>query len=101
MKDTFGLVPQVFYDMIGRVAPGAATILTGLVLLSDRSPVDAIALLTGKQAISTSAALVFAAWLLASYLVGTLLGAVAFASFKDNRHNRKLRDILGGLWTFL
>ena len=101
MKDTFGLVPQVFYDLIGRVAPGAATILAGLVLLSDRSPVDAVALLTGKQAISTSAALVVAAWLLASYLVGTLLGAVAFASFKDDRHNRRLRDGLGGFWAVL
>ena len=34
MKETIGLVPQVFYDLIGRVIPGAATILAGLVLLT-------------------------------------------------------------------
>lgn len=98
MKESFGLVPQVFYDMIGRVAPGAATLLAGLVLLTNQTPLDAIALLTGKETISTPAALVIAAWLLASYLVGSLLGAVAFATFKDDRCNRGLGDVLIGLW---
>jgi hypothetical protein len=96
MKETFGMVPQVFYDLIGRVLPGAATILGGLIILSDRRPVGAVDLLTVREVTITSAALLVAAWLFFSYLVGALLGAVAFAVFEDDRHGRTFKDVLAG-----
>jgi hypothetical protein len=98
MKETFSLIPQVFYDLIGRVLPGAATILGALIILADVSLLDAIDLLIARQVTITSVAILVAAWLFVSYLVGALLGAIAFAIFKDNRKERsfkkKFKDLL-------
>lgn len=75
MKDIASLVPQIFYDLIGRVVPGALVLLLGALLFVEPS---AAAQFWRTPAPVPTTVLVFVALLLA-YSVGTILGAIAFA----------------------
>jgi len=76
-------VPQVFYDLIGRIIPGASLLLLGFIFLQDTNQAkDILAYLFQKSGVP--APTLFIIGLLISYLVGTLLGAVGLAiSFRE------------------
>jgi hypothetical protein len=85
MKETLGIVPQVFYDLIGRVVPGAAILVVGVALLIDDVQArSAISPLTGLP--TALLILVFIVAIIASYLIGVLLGAIGFVCFEHRRH---------------
>lgn len=92
MKETIGLIPQVFYDLIGRVFPGSAVLAAGLLIGTDSARIHTIAaqLLDGSGP-ALSILLVF--WLMAAYLVGLLLGAIGFLLFEDGLKNPEFRRI--------
>src|SRR5437899_2214367 len=73
MKEALGLIPQVFYDLIGRVAPGAAILTAALFLFGDIK-VASLFLHTGTAA----AGILFMMFLLAAYVAGVLLGGIGF-----------------------
>ena len=82
VRNAASLVPQVFYDLIGRVVPGAVVMVTSVVLLApDRGVWIAEQLKQGTELPSVT--VLFLLFLLAAYLVGTLLGAVGFVWFED------------------
>ncbi len=72
-----GWIPQLFYDLIGRVVPGAAILVSVLFLPFDHSVPRAFITFLFKDS-GTPTAIAALAWLLASYLVGVLLGAIGF-----------------------
>ncbi len=81
MKEVLGLIPHVFYDLIGRVAPGAATLFMGVVFFTKDSGLSIQTVVFGpKPAASVGAVLLCA--LLASYIVGFILGAIG-SVFED------------------
>lgn len=71
-------VPQLFYDLIGRVVPGAAVSASYFLLLRDSAEVKSLVsfLLTESGGLSLPVLLLIG--LLLSYLVGVLLGAIGF-----------------------
>lgn len=71
-------VPQVFYDLIGRVVPGAFLLALGGLLFTDPVSSRDLAFFVFKEA-GVPATLVLLAVLLVAYVVGTLLGAIGFA----------------------
>ncbi len=82
MKDTLGLIPQVFYDLIGRVVPGAATLIAGSVLLKNGDYAAATLSIIDKQSAVVLSVLLASA-LLTCYLLSLLLGAIGFAITED------------------
>src|SRR5947208_1014152 len=67
-------VPQVFYDLIGRVVPGATVVAVALFLFSTSDRV----LDTPILGAGTSAALTIVSFVIGSYVIGFLLGAIGF-----------------------
>jgi len=70
-------IPQVFYDLIGRVAPGAFLLILSAVLLLD--PASASFLVVLLKEPHAPLALLLLSALVTAYIVGTLLGAIGFA----------------------
>jgi hypothetical protein len=87
MKDSFSLIPQVFYDLIGRVIPGAAVLAIGFWMLSGRPPSD----LGGMQGPALTVLSLLG--LMAAYLFGLLLGALGFVLFEDGMKRPRFRMI--------
>jgi hypothetical protein len=76
--DIGGWIPQIFYDLIGRVVPGAFLLLLCLLLFLDPASAQAIAVfLFKKPGIPFTAILL--SGLIVAYVAGALLGAVGFA----------------------
>src|SRR2546425_6337745 len=73
MKEFGSWIPQVFYDLIGRVAPGAFLLLTGTALLVN--PRVSVQVIKSADHIPTTILILLG--LLMSYVLGTILGAVA------------------------
>jgi hypothetical protein len=76
--DVGGWVPQVFYDLIGRIVPGAFLLLLCCLLFVDPASGQAFALFVFKDAGIPFTAILLAG-LTVAYVTGTLLGAVGFA----------------------
>jgi len=80
-------IPQVFYDLIGRLVPGAFLIALSGVLLVDSSSARSVAMFLFKEpGIPLSVLLITGA--LMAYMVGTFLGAIGFA-FWNREWTRK------------
>lgn len=73
------LIPQLFYDLIGRLIPGAT--LIGCAFLLFDGPKDGPEHLTGW---STNSIFVILGNLLASHIVGSLLGGIWFRIYRIN-----------------
>jgi hypothetical protein len=81
MKEVLGLIPHVFYDLIGRVAPGAASLLLAIMLFNGDAGSSVMAVVFGpRSAVSIGAVLLCS--LLVSYVVGFVLGAIG-SVFED------------------
>lgn len=78
-------IPQIFYDLIGRVLPGVVVLVSSLLLFQDsaRSRSLVIFLFTESGAPLSVMLLI---GLVLSYLVGVLLGAIGFF-FQGNEWN--------------
>lgn len=77
MKETASMIPQLFYDLIGRVAPGAAVLLgAALLLINDEKLKSAVDY--AVKAPTVPVTILLSTGFLASYLVGALLGGLAF-----------------------
>jgi len=70
-------IPQLFYDLIGRVTPGAAVTISLLALPLDDAKAKAFLKFVFVES-GVPTAFIALLWLLVSYLVGTLLGALGF-----------------------
>ena len=71
-------IPQIFYDLIGRVLPGAFLLLLSGVLFVDYSGARSLVLFVFKDAgIPLTVVLIVGA--IIAYVVGALLGAIGFA----------------------
>ena len=97
MKDTVNLVPQVFYDLIGRVVPGAGIIVAAFWLLATDRVGAARRVVEAKPELA-SVTILCALCLLTSYLIGTLLGGIGFALFEDERSDRNLINLARNAW---
>jgi len=82
VKDALGLIPQFFYDLIGRVIPGATFLCVGVALLVPSSELMASVQTISRLPTAVDAVLIIL-WLFAAYLTGLLLGAIGFALFED------------------
>lgn len=71
-----GLVPQVFYDLIGRIAPGAFLLVMGFLLLHREDCECSVARLLWETKIPYSLLLLLG--LLFSYMTGILLGGIGY-----------------------
>src|SRR5437764_13559676 len=91
MKDVLGLIPHVFYDVIGRIAPGAATLFMGVVLLTDDGGSRVLPLVFGEKPMVSLAA-IFLAVLLAAYVLGFVLGAIG-SLFEDGLNAPKFETV--------
>lgn len=70
-------IPQLFYDVIGRIAPGAALLTLGLAIALGASDFNgAMEYLFAD--LKASSYLVLIVWLLASYVIGMLFSAFGF-----------------------
>ncbi|SRR6266545_729740 len=75
--DIGGWIPQIFYDLIGRVVPGAFLLLLCFVLFLDPVSAQAIAVFLFKKPGVPFTAILLSG-LTVAYVAGTLLGAVGF-----------------------
>ena len=75
MKEVASLVPQVFYDLIGRLVPGMALLSAAAVLLVDLGTGGSVPNLVTRMS-GTAAILLGIAF---AYLTGALLGAIGTA----------------------
>jgi hypothetical protein len=73
MKEFGSWIPQIFYDLIGRVVPGAFLLLIGPGLLVN--PHVSVQVIKSADHIPTTILILLG--LLMSYVLGTILGAVA------------------------
>ena len=71
-RDLASLIPQVFFDLIGRLVPGLALLLVGAVLLVDLGTAALIPTLASRM--STGAAILLGTTF--AYLLGALLGGI-------------------------
>src|SRR2546430_1971544 len=73
MKELGSLVPQIFYDLIGRIAPGVFLLIVFRLLIKSQVPAD----FPGPPA-SLTATSGFILWaVVISYVSATMLGAIA------------------------
>ena len=72
------LIPQLFFDLIGRVAPGLYFIVMTFLAVNHKSVADAKIQQLFFQEHSPTAIIAFAL-LAVSYLVGTMVGAIGYA----------------------
>ena len=87
MKELASWVPQIFYDLIGRVAPGAFLLLIGAGLLVEPRVSRQIL----RSAAHSSTTLLILLGLLVSYVLATILGAV-FGAIKDSEWSATRAD---------
>jgi hypothetical protein len=81
-------IPQLFYDLIGRVTPGAAITLCLLTLPLDGAKAKAVLTFVFVES-RVPSAFIAVVGLFGCYLIGTLLGAIGF--FVDGREWRVAR----------
>ncbi len=82
-------IPQVFYDLIGRIVPGAILLISGFLLVAGwKDSVEELTKLLGKEEIPYS--LVLLTGVLFSYLTGILLGG--FGYFAWDVANKCVRE---------
>jgi hypothetical protein len=74
--DVLKLVPQVFFDLIGRVVPGAAAIVAALVITSSTWEYW-LSAIVGKELVTKSPTAAFVLLFASSYVVGQLLSPLA------------------------
>jgi hypothetical protein len=80
MKELGTWIPQIFYDLIGRVAPGTFLLLLGMGLLVD--PRRLAELVAAAKGLPTSEVLLVG--LTASYMLGLLLGSLSLLLADDD-----------------
>ena len=90
MKELGNWIPQIFYDLIGRVAPGAFLLILGIGLLVDPDVVKAVA----ESAKGFPMTVLVSAGLLVAYAVGTILGALAVPILYNEWSTRSVRCII-------
>lgn len=74
--DVLKFIPQVFFDLIGRVVPGAAAIVAALVITSTTWEYW-LSAIVGKELGAKSPTAAFALLFASSYVVGQLLSPIA------------------------
>lgn len=91
-----GLIPQVFYDLIGRIVPGAFLLFIGFLLINGEDWKQRISDLYGELKISYS--LSDTLGLLFSYMIGILLGGIGYFLERIIRRRKEyIRIIFGGI----
>ncbi|HVT59662.1 MAG TPA: hypothetical protein VHR45_14830 [Thermoanaerobaculia bacterium] len=78
-------IPQIFYDLIGRVFPGVAVLVSSLLLFQDSAKAKSLVFFLFKDSGAPLSVTVLIGLVL-SYLVGVLLGALGFF-FQGNEWN--------------
>lgn len=86
-----GLIPQVFYDLIGRIVPGAFLLFIGLLLIHGEDWKQNIGGLFGKPKIPYS--LLVTLGLMFSYMTGILLGGIGCFVEKIIRRSKEHFEI--------
>lgn len=86
-------IPQFFYDLIGRVVPGAVLTLASFLLLQDTERAKCSLLYLFHDSGISGPAL-YLAGLLVFYVIGTLLGALGFAITETEWNTKKIAKIV-------
>src|ERR1051325_502898 len=101
--DALTLIPQLFYDLIGRITPGATLLISSFMLL--QGPNEAIRHLTTWSSQTTESGgpiykdlptgLILLGNLLVSYVLGSLLASVWFrlsAKVLDQKNRERIQE---------